>query len=170
MYINLALSASWTHALIIHSVTVSGWNSVGKFSGRGFKSHPGQLQRILQCWIPYYFSVKNCGVKVSLFLSGVVVFARSSMQNSTFWYCFLLSKKLFSICFNISSFSFKQREHFLGSGLSTLTWFIIVHATFGLVFPTLKFQFLMDILYSFYTYWGWIIFYPLHIKFWMQFH
>ena len=60
-----------------------------------------------------------------------------------------LFNKLFSLSSNISSFSFKQREHLFDWGLYALNWFFTTHVTFGLELPAFKFHYSTDSFISF---------------------
>ena len=52
--------------------------------------------------------------------------------------------KLFSLSSNISSFSFKQREHLFDWGWYTLNWFFTTNVPFKLEFSAFKFQYSTD--------------------------
>ena len=57
---------------------------------------------------------------------------------------FLFNKLFSSLSSNISSFSFKQREHLFDWGLYARNWFFTAHDAFGLQIPALKFQYSTD--------------------------
>ena len=69
--------------------------------------------------------------------SGFWIFGARVRNIYLFWrrhYDIISFNKLFSLSFNIYSFSFKQREHLFDWGLHALNWFFTAHLTFALEF------------------------------------